>query len=618
MINKGNKIISAFRKATVTLLALFVLILISSCSPETMQLCRVGIGTENSSRSLTATITDPLDTLNIYYRTIYKGTGSSYGDMSTSTTYKRLDSNGILVSQGLWDVEVLFSTQSKDSLDGSVATNYMFSGSAKNTYININTSKITVELDTTNQGLNGSVLISSYSLANMDMTVRNSTSVSVSIYKYNGSSFDKTNSSIPLNNNSYVFSYSSINLEPGLYFAVFEVNGTAYNKTGVIFVDTIGFVIRSGMTTEIKGECTTYYAPTSDSFNVIQKPSSGQVSADIKDYTGDQFKNGTYTIVDGDYTFVSTDTNNREKELSNVNVTINLNGKDVENSNPQNNSVTSRQDTRTHFKVNSAATLTFINSSETGEESSVFGATASNKNFKLIQMYQTNVIVNGGSFTIGSADSNGHISIKGCPASVTPPSDDILHSAIDISCLGGTVNLLGYDKGIIIEQTAKGIGTFNDTPVITDTNKPPKFDVKINMENTTILCDGSASVPAYGIYLDGKGLDGEIVIKIKGLDPSNKNYTIKTQKSTEGSGACIRIDNFKGKIQIILDAGTIIDSKDGYGIYLKNCSGDIEITKKDKASIIGKTTAVYINGSVETFSTNGKIEISSSNTTTTN
>ena len=104
----------------------------------------------------------------------------------------------------------------------------------------------------------------------------------------------------------------------------------------------------------------------------------------------------------------------------------------------------------------------------------------------------------------------------------------------------------------------------------------------------------------------------------KGLDPSNKSYTIKTQKSTEGSGACIRIDNFKGKIQIILEAGTTIDSKDGYGIYLKNCSGDIEITKKDKASIIGKTAAVYINGSVETFSTDGKIKISTSNTTTTN
>ncbi len=66
MKDKGHKNISAFRKATVTLLALFVLILISSCSPETMQLCTVSINLgEEKARSLSAVI-DPLESYTIY------------------------------------------------------------------------------------------------------------------------------------------------------------------------------------------------------------------------------------------------------------------------------------------------------------------------------------------------------------------------------------------------------------------------------------------------------------------------------------------------------------------------------------------------------------------------
>ena len=111
MKTKGTTIFNTIRRASVILLALFVVLLISSCSPETMQLCRVGISTEDSTRDLTATITDPLANYNIYYKSFYKGTGSSYGNMSDTDPYLPLPTSGILLSQGLWEIKVVLANK---------------------------------------------------------------------------------------------------------------------------------------------------------------------------------------------------------------------------------------------------------------------------------------------------------------------------------------------------------------------------------------------------------------------------------------------------------------------------------------------------------------------------
>ena len=126
MKNLGMSIFKEFRRATAIILTLFIVFLIPSCSPETMQLCRVGISTEYSTRNLTASITDPIQSYTKYYRTIYRGKGKSYGDMSESTIFKKLDGNGILVSQGLWDIEILFSEKTDDKIDGSIGTKLCF------------------------------------------------------------------------------------------------------------------------------------------------------------------------------------------------------------------------------------------------------------------------------------------------------------------------------------------------------------------------------------------------------------------------------------------------------------------------------------------------------------
>lgn len=69
--------------------------------------------------------------------------------MSESTFFKKLDGNGILVSQGLWDIEILFSEKTDDKIDGSIGTNYAFIAASRNTYINLNTTSITVEIENT-------------------------------------------------------------------------------------------------------------------------------------------------------------------------------------------------------------------------------------------------------------------------------------------------------------------------------------------------------------------------------------------------------------------------------------------------------------------------------------
>ena len=167
MKNLGMSIFNEIRRASVILLALFVILLISSCSPETMQLCRVGISTEYSTRNLTASITDPIQSYTKYYRTIYRGKGKSYGDMSESTIFKKLDGNGILVSQGLWDIEILFSEKTDAKIDGSIGTNYAFIAASRNTYINLNTTSITVEIENTENY--GTLNINSYVLSGLSV-----------------------------------------------------------------------------------------------------------------------------------------------------------------------------------------------------------------------------------------------------------------------------------------------------------------------------------------------------------------------------------------------------------------------------------------------------------------
>ena len=614
--NKGITIFNAIRRASVIILAIFVVLLISSCSPETMQLCRVGISTENSTRNLTATIkTDPLANYNIYYKCLYKGTGKSYCGMTNENEYRLLDSNGILVSQGLWEIKVIFKSEYVGNTYSPTDLKTEITGTTGDTYINLNTSKLTVTVDTSNSNIKGSISIE-YSLEKIPATSLSENPLSLDIYKYDNGSFIKINTSVSLTNtnNSYVFT-GSLDIDPGIYFAVFSVTGTVNRNTGIISVDSIGFVVRSSLKTLIKGECEKYYVPVSNSNIVIVKPDSNtsgtgnpNASTDIKDFQNSQFTNNTIYKIDNSnkpttyYLFPTNDTFVKTLD-NNTNITIDTNGINIVNTNSGDNA---EIDGRTYFVLNSSTSLTLLNSEEGTK--TIYGCSDS----KITSQYQTNFRLNGGTLTVGTYDKQGQLNLKGCSANLNDiPEGKVRHPAIEFTPSGGTVNLIGGNnttsdgkKLIQIEDSVIGIGT---DPTISSNSTSGEMNISINVNNTYINAQGADSMNAYGIYINGFHKSGSIKINIE-------NKAIVSSSKTKEAGCGIYIEDFKGSITINVLGNSEVKSTGNYGIHIDNCNfGSINITKSSESKISGKNSPVFINGAPQTFSTDGKISISAKN-----
>ena len=100
----------------------------------------------------------------------------------------------------------------------------------------------------------GSAVISSYTLSG---TVPDDSSVEVQLYQYNGTQFeilDSTKFSGPQDSDTNVFSNTITSLPTGYYYATITVKSSSTVKA----VDTIGFVVRKGLTTRITGSCSNY------------------------------------------------------------------------------------------------------------------------------------------------------------------------------------------------------------------------------------------------------------------------------------------------------------------------------------------------------------------------
>ena len=603
---KGTMIFKSIRKAAVLLLALFVVLLISSCSPETLELCRVGVSTEGITRDLTATIvTDPLKEYKIYYRSTYKGKGVSYGDMSKSNSYNLLDSSsGILISQGLWEIEVIFRNASESSSSTYTPSDISteIHGTSGVVYINLNTTQITVSVDSSNSTEKGIITVN-YSLKSIPATNLDlNNPLKVDFYSYNNGSLSKTNISISLTNvnNSNVFTGLLDNIECGIYFAVFSVMGTVERETGIISVDTIGFVVRPGLTTEITGECTHTFKPSTNTFDVIHSSntSSSSNSSDIRNFFGSDFKNdGIYTISqDADYNFIPEKQEDgtmppSNKELtSGQKVTIDMNGKSIINC----NSSTSQ---KTTFTVDNGASLTIYNS-EKGKDSQYIGYSGTAPD----AAKQASFVVNGGTFTLGSTDASntGSIKLKGAPADMN--SSGVKNGPIEFTTNGGIINILspgiyGYDEEkkplfafTRIENCTSGITNLHDNSIKNDGDT---MDLTINMKNSSINAKGDSNDTETGIYINGlkdktTNYKGKININLDGV--SDQGFTIKCDNDKNSSGydhSCIVIENYSGTINITLTNNAYLISKKGNGIYLKNCSGPINITISNGSTIYG-------------------------------
>ena len=98
------------------------------------------------------------------------------------------------------------------------------------------------------------------------------------------------------------------------------------------------------------------------------------------------------------------------------------------------------------------------------------------------------------------------------------------------------------------------------------------------MNNASINVYGGSGISDYGIDIDGYGKSGKIVINLTGKDPE-QTCTIKTNgASGTAMGYGIRIANFKGETEIYIASDVIIQSSDGYAIYIDDsCKGKVTI-----------------------------------------
>ena len=169
------------KKVSGIILALLFIALLSSCSPvsDTLTLCRVSLDNP-SSRSLTAKF-DSLGT-NVYVKTIYKGSGKFYSNL-LGEGYHKIPTEGIVVSQGLWEIQALFSSDGKPSTYTDKEAETLPRGTSGDIFINLSTQSISVKLD---EGI-GSVEISSYTLTETDLE---NPSIEVNLYQYNGTQFE--------------------------------------------------------------------------------------------------------------------------------------------------------------------------------------------------------------------------------------------------------------------------------------------------------------------------------------------------------------------------------------------------------------------------------------------
>ena len=571
-----NKKLS-FIGAVILFSAFFVLQFLTSCSPSSPVLCKVRLGYDDEARSISA-VFDPLDDYTVYYRSIYRGSDikNSYGDMSQNQTFNRLTSNGIILSQGLWEIEAIFKEKNVgDTYTPSEGEPVASSGDI---FINLNTKSINVRFSSGT----GYMKISSYNLVNLPSTI-SITSVTVSVYKYETSSSSFTSSSTPITlserDTGETYYSDRIMMKSGAYYAVLKVKGSESGTERILFTDCIGFVVRDGLTTDISGYCNKYNGSSSGgSFIVKDPPGTGGSTNidDIKEFEGDDFSSdGTYVITDGDYSIVPKKTDNYEKVLSNgQDISINMNGNSIFNSDGEN---------KASFTIGSGAELTIINDNEkNSKKAEVIGfketPTKVDKN--------PNFSVNGGTLTLGSTDPSveGSIDLKGAP----PISDSsgTKHAAIVLTSKGGTVNLLSPGNGsyVNVEETTIGISTAFDE---TDKNSGTDMNININMVNASIHVQGDSDEYSTGIRLDGKkngteNYKGTINISIKGV--GDHKHSIQTSNSDDSKASieqsCIYIMNYAGAINLSFDENAHLLSKYGYAVALVNCTGKVTIVNK--------------------------------------
>ena len=589
MMKRMESYLSTLKGAAIMLSALLCSLLFSCSSPQS-EICIVSITLEEEdTRSITASFT-PLSTYTVYYRSQYRGTGVSYGAMSETDDFKKLTGNGILLSQGLWEIEAVFKeTDCGDTYSPADKEPVASSGLI---FINLNTSSIPVSFP---EGTDGYLNISSYTLSSVPDSITN-LDVDVSLYSYNEATSSFISSSNDISSGVYDKTKKSFSttkkeaLNSGLYYAKVTVTGKVSSSQKTLFTDVIGFSIRGGLTTVVKGVCSHYNISTTSSVVIVPPSNTGtNTENDIRNFKSGNFEDGTTYQLSKNYTMIPDDGYPYDKVIdNNKSVTIDLNGCALNNV---------QGDNKCYFVVKGNSTLSIINK-KTNKNPTISDSSDAGVN-------NASFVVDGGTLNVGSLES-GSVVLKGTPASMISSDTTEVHAPIEISQNGGTVNLCGNSKEneITIEDCVKGIAGVVGKKIDSD------LKISIILDYVAIKAKGADGISNYGIYLDGQGRNGTIEIKV-GQIGDKKTISTSGSKSSENGiyGYGIYITNFSGKIKITIDDGGSIESSDGYGIYITDtCTGPITIENNGlvKAGSKGQA-ALYVRGKTEKENKDGEL-----------
>ena len=627
--NNGKRL----KKVSGIILALLFIALLSSCSPvsDTLTLCRVSLDNP-SSRSLTATV-DPLGN-NVYVKTIYKGTGERYTNLSESE-YCKIPTEGIVVSQGLWEVQAIFSSDGKPSTYTDTEAKTLPGGTSGVIFINLSTQSIPVKLKL-DEGT-GSAVISYYTLSG---TVPENPSIYINLYKYNGTKFeihDGTNFSGPQDSDTNVFSNTITNLPTGYYYATITVKSSSTVKA----VDTIGFVVRKGLTTRITGSCSNYYSTSGGSIYLDpveeKKPvDSTKTTIDIKPTTNnqneivtvsDEIESGKTYVIQG---VTNTNTNTTEISLGHstskdpnsprlnvpkneeIRFALNLNGTVIYLSKLQNNG-NAQYESALVADLTSDSFMTIYNNNTSGN-SATFAILEEGTKDKIVdRRLQSNILVNASQLNIVGKNatdpiSNGDIVIIGPEDSHTNLlSGEYRQGAINLEGTGKTT--INLDGNVKVNGLC-GISSWHVQSTTTTTTKETSLsgnqNINITLRNGASIDTVSTSASevqtsdkhnnknytdfasAHGIYIYGDSTTppgGTINITLDGA-------SITTNSAGKVVSAGIRIENFSGKVTINITDSTIT-ATNGYAMYFSNCP-DVTINDNGNNTIVGEINGAQI------------------------
>lgn len=577
---------------------------------------------------MTATV-DPLGT-NVYVRTKYKGTGERYTNLSESE-YRKIPTEGIVVSQGLWEVQAIFSSDGTKKTYTETEAATLPGGTSGDIFINLSTQSISVKLD---EGI-GSAVISSYTLSG---TVPENPSIEVKLYQYNGTQFEilagteySSFVSGTLNSTTKVFSNTITSLPTGYYYATITVKSSSTVKA----VDTIGFVVRKGLKTTITGSCSNYYSTSGGSIyldpveenkpvdtttdTVVIKPPTNSDTGTV----APTISTGMTYVVQGDTNgetslghSASSSTSSRLNVPASVKFAMNLDGTKVHLSKIQSNGTGSQNESALVADLTSGAFMTIYNNNTLGN-SATFAILAEGSKHKIVdRRLQSNILVNASQLNIVGKNatdpiSNGDIVIIGPEDSHTNLlSNEYRQGAINLEGTGGTINLDGNVK----VNGLCGISSWHVNPTTTTTTKETSLsgnqNINITLRNGASIDTVSTSASevqtsdkhnntkytdfasAHGIYIYGDSTNNPeetINITLDGASITTTSAGIKTS-------AGIRIENFSGKVTINI-TNSKITATNGYAMYFSNCP-DVTINYKGNNIISG--TKGNISGTVKT------------------